>query len=147
MESHLYRQTAEPDCILATLEKTDPHSSSLSSAIERAGTLLQNGAIDQIEGYRARFETLEGMYERVFASIIKSNFDPKSARDTAKKFFGTDKVSFAAVDGTDYARPLFDLVVFFGGSYAARGTIKYADNGPPTVRSEERRVGKRMKNT
>ena len=122
---------------MATLEKTDPHSSSLSSAIERAGTLLQNGAMDQIEGYRARFETLEGMYERVFASIIKSNFDPKSAHETATKFFGTDKVSFAAVDGTDYARPLFDLVVFFGGSYAARGTIRYADNGPPTVEYED----------
>src|SRR5437870_13347415 len=77
------------------------------------------------------------MYERVFANIIKSNFDPKSARDTAKKFFGTDKVSFAAVDGTDYARPLFDLVVFFGWSYAARGTFKYADNGPPTVEYED----------
>ena len=122
---------------MSTLEKTAVTASSLSSAIERAGTLLQNGAIDQIEGYRARFETLEGMYERVFASIIKSNFDPKSACDTAKKFFGTDKVSFAAVDGTDYARPLFDLVVFFGGSYAARGTIKYADNGPPTVEYED----------
>ena len=98
---------------------------------------MQNGAMDQIEGYRARFETLEGMYERIFASLIKSNFDPKSARETARKFFGTDKVSFAAVDGTEYARPLFDLVVFFGGSYAARGTITYVDNGLPTVEYED----------
>jgi hypothetical protein len=122
---------------LSTVEKTAPQSSSLSSAIERAGTLLQNGAMDQIEGYRARFETLEGMYERVFASLIRSNFDPKFAHETAKKFFGTDEVSFAAVDGTEYSRPLFDLVVFFGGSYAARGTIRYTDNGPPTVEYED----------
>ncbi len=122
---------------MSTVEKTVPSSSSLSSAIERAGTLLQNGAMDQIEGYRARFETLEGMYERVFASLIKSNFDAKSAHETATKFFGTDRVPFAAVDGTDYARPLFDLVVFFGGSYAARGTIRYADSGPPTVEYED----------
>src|SRR3989454_12434870 len=54
-----------------------------------------------------------------------------------RSFFGTDKVSFAAVDGTEYARPLFDLVVFFGGSYAARGTIKYADKGVPTVEYED----------
>ena len=93
--------------------------------------------MDQIEGYRARFETLEGMYERIFGSLIKSNFDRKSARETARKFFGTDRVPFAAVDGTEYARPLFDLVVFFGGSYAARGTIKYVDNGPPTVEYED----------
>ncbi len=122
---------------MSTVEKNALPPSSLSSAIERAGTLLQSGAMDQIEGYRARFETLEGMYERVFAGMIKSGFDSKSCHETAKKFFGTDKVSFAAVDGTDYARPLFDLVVFFGGSYAARGTMTYNKEGPPTVEYED----------
>ena len=93
--------------------------------------------MDQIEGYRSRFETLEGMYERVFESLIKSDFDPVSCRETAKRFFGTDRVSFAAVDGTDYARPLFDLVVFFGGAYAARGTISFRENGLPIVEYED----------
>ena len=106
-------------------------------AIERAGTLLQNGAMDQIEGYRARFETLEGMYERVFENLIRSSFDSNSSHETAKLFFGSDRVSFAAVDGTDYARPLFDLVVFFGGSYAARGMISYPERGPPVVEYED----------
>jgi hypothetical protein len=122
---------------LSTVEKVAPASSSLSSAIERAGTLLQSGAMDQIEGYRARFETLEGMYERVFESLIKSGFSSRSSHDTAKQFFGSDRVSFAAVDGTDYARPLFDLVVFFGGSYAARGTISYPEDGAPVVEYED----------
>ncbi|HEX4919729.1 MAG TPA: hypothetical protein VFV92_03215, partial [Candidatus Bathyarchaeia archaeon] len=122
---------------MSTLEKVGPEASSLSSAIERAGTLLQSGAMDQIEGYRARFETLEGMYEKVFASLIRSDFASKSCYETAKKFFGTERVSFAAVDGTDYARPLFDLVVFFGGSYAARGTITYREKGPPLVEFED----------
>jgi hypothetical protein len=122
---------------LSTAEKIAPRSSSLSSAIERAGTLLQNGAMDQIEGYRARFETLEGMYERVFASLIKTDFNSKSVYKTAKEFFGADEVSFAAVDGTDYARPLFDLVVFFGGSYAARGKITYRESAPPFVEYED----------
>ncbi len=83
---------------MSTVEKIAPVSSSLSSAIERAGTLLQNGATDQIEGYRARFETLEGMYERVFARLIRSDFGSESCHETAKRFFGTDRVSFAAVD-------------------------------------------------
>jgi len=122
---------------LSTVEKVPYASSSLASAIERAGTLLQSGATDQIEGYRARFETLEGMYERVFERLIKSGFSSKSSRETAKLFFGTDRVSFAAVDGTDYARPLFDLVVFFGGSYAARGTISFPEEGPLAVDYED----------
>ncbi len=122
---------------MSTVERIGPVSSSLSSAIERAGTLLQNGATDQIEEYRARFETLEGMYERVFASLISSDFGSESCHETARRFFGTDRVSFAAVDGTDYARPLFDLVVFFGGSYAARGTITYSETSPPRVEYED----------
>ena len=93
--------------------------------------------MDQIEGYRSRFETLEGMYERVFENLMKTGFDSRSSYETAKRFFGTDRVSFAAVDGTDYARPLFDLVVFFGGSYAARGTISFLENGPPVVDYED----------
>ncbi len=118
---------------MSTVEKVAESSSSLSSTIERAGTLLQSGAMDQIEGYRSRFETLEGMYEHVFERLIKADFDLRSCRETAKRFFGTDRVSFAAVDGTDYARPLFDLVVFFGGSYAARGTILFPEEWPCLV--------------
>jgi hypothetical protein len=108
-------------------------TSSLSSTIERAGTLLQKGALDQIEDYRVRFETIEGLFERAFSKIFKSDFDQASATETARKLFGTTKVPFAAIDGTEYARPLFDLVVFFGGSYAARGLIEYRDNEPPVV--------------
>ena len=77
------------------------------------------------------------MYERIFQSLIKSGFNSASSYETAKRFFGSDRVSFAAVDGTDYARPLFDLVVFFGGSYAARGTISYSKDAPPVVEYED----------
>src|SRR6058998_4072579 len=111
----------------------DGASSSLSGQIERAGSILQNGAVEQIEGYRTRFAAIQGLYERFFNQIIVDRFQTGRVRKTAKEVFGSEKVSFAAVDGTDYARPLFDLVVFFGGSYAARGTITYGEIGPPTV--------------
>lgn len=110
--------------------------SSLSTQIQRAGTMLQRGAADQIEGYQSRFQTIEGLHQRLFKNLIVSSFDPKTGFETAKKLFGTEHVSFAAVDGTDYARPLFDLIVFFGGSYAARGTITYNEKGPPSVEYE-----------
>src|SRR4030067_3391792 len=45
-----------------------------------------------------------------------------------RPFFGSDKVGFAAVDGTEYTRPMFDLVIFFGGSYAAKGSVQFEDN-------------------
>ncbi len=120
-----------------SIEKEPLASSSLSSQIERAGTLLQNGALDQIESYRTRFEAVEGLYERLFQNIIKSDFNYASTYETAKKFFGSDTVSFAAVDGTEYSRPLFDLVVFLGGSYASRGTISFSPSRSPLVEYEE----------
>src|SRR5207244_12213178 len=93
--------------------------------------------MDQIEVYRTRFEAVEGLYERLFQNIIRSEFNLASAYETAKKFFGTDTVSFAAVDGTEYSRPLFDLVVFLGGSYASRGPIKFSPTRSPSVEYEE----------
>ena len=60
-------------------------------------------------------------------------FDSGAACRTAEDFFGSTDVRWAAIDGTDYSRVLFDLVVFFGGSYAATGTLRL---GPDEVKVE-----------
>ncbi|MEM3725633.1 MAG: hypothetical protein QXK98_02070 [Candidatus Bathyarchaeia archaeon] len=62
----------------------------------------------------------------------------KGARETAEKFFGTPVVRFAGIDGTMYSRPLFDLVIFFGGAYASTGTVTFSDEGLPHVQYDER---------
>ncbi len=110
-----------------------PPVSSLATQIKRAGSILQNGAVEQIETYKSRFEALEGFYERLFKDLIVSTPNRLPADETAKRLFGKDEVSFAAVDGTEYARPLFDLVVFFGGSYASQGMIRFQKGKPPLV--------------
>ncbi len=117
---------------MSTVEN-DGASSSLSGQIERAGSILQNGAVEQIEGYKTRFAAIQGLHERFFSQIIADSFQVGRVCKTARELFGSEKVSFAAVDGTDYARPLFDLVVFFGGSYASRGMIRFNESGLPTV--------------
>ncbi len=122
---------------MSTVEKPSGPVSSLSAQLERAGSILQNGAVEQIESYKSKFTVIEGLYKRLFKDLIVSNFNPRAAQETAVRLFGTDDVAFAAVDGTEYARPLFDLVVFFGGSYAAKGTIQYHEDGPPSVDYEQ----------
>jgi hypothetical protein len=37
-----------------------------------------------------------------------------------------------------YSRPLFDLIVFFGGAYVSTGTITFTENAKPTVRYDEK---------
>ncbi len=118
---------------MSTVEQTALSVSSLAAQIGRAGSILQNGATEQIEAYKSKFDALEGLYDRLFKDLIVSGVDYASAFKTAKQFFGTVTVPFAAIDGTDYARPLFDLVVFFGGSYASTGTITFHEEKPPGV--------------
>lgn len=107
--------------------------SSLSSQIKRTGNILKKGASDQIIEYNRRFESIKDLYDSFLVDLFVSDFSCEEAYETAKRFFGSGKVEFAAVDGTEYTRPLFDMVIFFGGSYAARGVIEFRKDKTPKV--------------
>ena len=107
--------------------------SSLSSQIKRTGNILRKGASDQIVEYNRRFESIKDLYDSFLVDLFVSDFSYEKAYETARRFFGYNKVEFAAVDGTEYTRPLFDMVIFFGGSYAARGFIEFRNDKPPKV--------------
>ena len=107
--------------------------SSLSSQIKRTGSILRKGASDQIVEYNRRFESIKDLYDSFLVDLFVSDFSYEKCNETAMRFFGSNKVEFAAVDGTEYTRPLFDMVIFFGGSYAARGVIEFRKNKPPKV--------------
>ncbi|GAI26130.1 unnamed protein product, partial [marine sediment metagenome] len=65
-------------------------------------------------------------------------FNCKEALKTAKEFFGSSTVRFAGIDGTMYSRPLFDLVIFFGGAYASTGTVTFLENDKPKIKYDKR---------
>ena len=69
----------------------------------------------------------------MLSDFIVSEFSFHGAYETAEEFFGSSKVRFAGVDGTMYSRPLFDLMIFFGGAYAATGTIEFRVDAKPIV--------------
>lgn len=107
--------------------------SSLSSQIKRTGNILKKGASDQIVEYNRRFESIKDLYDSFLVDLFVSDFSHEKAYETARRFFGSSKVEFAAVDGTEYTHPLFDMVIFFGGSYVARGTIEFRKDERPKV--------------
>jgi len=107
--------------------------SSLSSQIKRTGNILRKGASDQIAEYNRRFESIKDLYDSFLGGLFVSDFSYEKAYETARIFFGSNKVEFAAVDGTEYTHPLFDMVIFFGGSYVARGVIEFRKDKPPKV--------------
>ncbi|MEM2281597.1 MAG: hypothetical protein QXZ68_06390 [Candidatus Bathyarchaeia archaeon] len=112
--------------------------SPLSAAIKRTCNMRKIGATMQVLDYEQRFSCLKNFYENFLSSLIKTGFNTKEAYETAMDFFGSSSVRFAGIDGTMYSRPLFDLVVFFGGAYASTGTIIFHEDKPPTVEYDER---------
>jgi len=112
--------------------------SSLSDAIKRTSEVLRLGASSQVLDYEQRFSSLRNLYDDLLSNLIRMDFDQKEAYETAKEFFGTSSVRFAGIDGTMYSRPLFDMVIFFGGAYASTGTVTFAEKDKPTVKYDER---------
>jgi len=116
------------------------NASSLSNAVKRNSNMLRLGASRQVLDYEQRFSSLKNLYDGLLLNIIKMDFDCKEAWETAKEFFGSSCVRFAGIDGTMYSRPLFDLVIFFGGAYASTGTITFSDKDKPLVEYDERTI-------
>ncbi len=112
--------------------------SALSSTIRRTSDVLRVGASSQVLDYEQRFNSLKNLYDDLLAQFIRTQFDGERTYDTAREFFGAPTVQFAAVDGTMYSRPLFDLIIFFGGAYASTGSITFDSQNKPRVRYDQK---------
>lgn len=108
-------------------------SSTLSSQIKRLGALLRRGAEDQVEETRGRLESTVEAFKDFVSKVIVSNFDHDRALETAERMFGTTKAKFAAVDGSEDQKLVSGLAVFWGGAYAATGTIEFRKGQTPKV--------------
>ena len=116
---------------------------SLSEATKRACDNLRRGATSQVTDYEQRFATLKDSYG-LLVNLIKQGYNAGEAWASAKEFFGSDTVRFAGVDGTMYSRPMFDLVIFFGGSYASTGTVTFRESAPPQVEYDAKTLGQNI---
>jgi hypothetical protein len=102
--------------------------------------VLKLGASRQVFDYEQRFSSLKNLYDDLLSNLTITDFDTERAWKTAKEFFGAPSVRFAGVDGTMYSRPLFDLVIFFGGAYASTGIITFSEKDKPLVKYDEKTV-------
>jgi hypothetical protein len=107
--------------------------SSLSKTIRRTSDALRLGAAVQVSDYEQRLSSLKNLNADLLSNFIRMGFDYTDVYRTVKEFFGTSNVRFAGIDGTMYSRPLFDLVIFFGGAYASTGSITFEQEHPPSV--------------
>jgi hypothetical protein len=108
--------------------------------MKRTSDMLKLGASKQVSDYEQRFSSLKNLYDSLLSNLIITDFDYKEACKTANKFFEASSIRFAGIDGTMYSRPLFDLVIFFGGAYASTGTITFSEKDKPLVKYDEKTV-------
>jgi hypothetical protein len=108
-------------------------TSYLSNQLKRAGHFLKAGALDRISDYNQRFSSASDVYKALLSNLIIQDFSADRAHETALKLFGSDRVKFAAVDGTEYARNMFDLIIFFGGAYVSFGWVTFHKDAKPLV--------------
>jgi hypothetical protein len=119
-------------------------TSSLSDTVKRTCDALKKGATKQITDYEQRFSALKNLYDDLLSNLIKQGFKTKEALETATDFFGSTTVRLAGIDGTLYSRPLFDMVIFFGGAYATTGTITFSENTAPRVKYDAKTMQQNM---
>jgi hypothetical protein len=117
---------------------------SINETIKRTCDSLRQGATKQVTDYEQRFSNIKNLYDGLLANLIRTGFDANEAWKTAREFFGSESARFAGVDGTMYSRPMFDMVIFFGGAYAATGTVKFSESAEPQVQYDERTLGQSM---
>jgi len=105
----------------------------LSDHIRRLSRILRSSSEEEVKDYKRRFQSVAGLYDRFLKDLLVQGVDFNKAREIAVKLFGADKVRFAAIDGTEYSRDIFDLVLFFGGAYAVLGEIEFRQGSLPVV--------------
>jgi len=117
--------------------------SSLSKETKRISDVLKFGASSQVLAYERRFSSLGNLYEGLLSNLIRMEFGHEGAYVTAREFFDDSTVGFAGIDGTMYSRPLFDMVIFFGGAYASTGTVTFREKAAPLVKYDEKTMRQR----
>ncbi len=105
----------------------------LSSQIRRISKILRLNSEEEVRDYKQRFQQSAEFYEKLLKDFIIPGIDLKNAKETAIKFFGSNNVKFAAIDGTEYSKEIADLVLFFGGAYSVLGEVELSEDKLPTV--------------
>jgi len=111
-------------------------SSILSMHVKRLGNVLRSGAEDQIEESKNKLESAKDLYSDLLSDLLVTEFGCSSACETALQFFGSSRVKFGAVDGSQDQQLVAGLAVFWAGSYAATGKVEFGEDKPPHVTYE-----------
>jgi hypothetical protein len=120
------------------LAESSSSPSMLRFKITRVGDILRNTASSQIDDYHQRFSKVSNFYDLLFKDLIINNYEAINACETARKLFGKNAANFVAIDGTEYSKPMFDMIIFYGGAYSCEGTFSFSNEGKIEIKYLDR---------
>ena len=95
---------------------------------DRTVEYVRNSTSRILAQFNEKLGVLRGNDE-ITKKILRMGFDGKVCFDEAIKFFGTDKVRYLAVDGTEFQDERLDMLIFFAGAYAYGGQLEFSEDG------------------
>ncbi len=103
--------------------------SHLANEITLLGEVLKSRAMAQVKEHLMQTENMDKIYHEHLKHVIIQDWDIELAKKTALELFGREKLRYAAIDGTERTEPTFEIMIFYGGAYAALGTVDFTVNG------------------
>lgn len=100
----------------------------------KTGNILRNTALYQIKEYEDKFPKINRVYDELFKDLIIDKYSIDDAVKSVKKLFDKQVLNFVAIDGTEYSRPLFDMMIFYAGAYSCEGGIDFSEENNLKIR-------------
>lgn len=104
---------------------TSSKVSSLGNKISKTGRILDYSSSIYLDEFQQQIEHNISLYDQLLKQLIVDKFDRSSANKTFKEFFNKETINFVAIDGTEYAKQFFDMVIFYAGAYTCEGRINF----------------------
>jgi len=96
---------------------------------------VQSSTRHLLDSFKSKITALKSCGPEI-SKLLRFGFDQKAASDLASEFFGSDDISYVAIDGTDSVDEQLDLLVFYAGAFAYYGFMKFEEGdisiGEPT---------------
>ena len=82
-----------------------------------------------LRSFKGKIDQLKSAAGPDIHKLLRFGVDYPAAVETAKSFFGSDEVSYIAIDGTQGVDQHLDLLVFYVGAFGYSGTLSFKDGG------------------
>jgi hypothetical protein len=90
--------------------------------------LVQSSTRNLMSSFRDKTELLTRCSDDI-KLLLREGYDVKIAKETAEKFFGKNKISFIAIDGTESQDQQLDMLIFYAGAFGYVGQLDFVGKG------------------